>query len=48
MSSSDGISEMGHGGVGEASVGGLTTGIDREAYEVRSCEMDEAGGPCRE
>jgi len=40
--------EMGHGGEGEASVGGSADGMDKEEKEVMSCEIDEAGGPSRE
>ncbi len=48
MSISEGTMEMGHGGEGEASVGGSADGMDKEEKEVMSCEIDEAGGPSRE
>lgn len=45
---SEGIDEIGHGGGGDASVGGCATGIGREEKEAMSCDIDDAGAPSTE
>ena len=45
---SDGIVEIGHGGWGDLSVGGSSTGMGREEKETMSSDIVEAGGPSRE
>lgn len=45
---SEGIVEIGHGGWGDLSVGGSSTGIEREEKEAISSEIVDAGGPSRE
>lgn len=48
MRISDGSAEIGHGGGGDVSVGGSSTGMEREEKEAMSSDMVEAGGPSRE
>ena len=48
MRISDGIVEIGHGGLGVLSVGGSRTGIGREEKEAMSSDIVEAGSPSRE
>ncbi len=48
MRISEGILERGHGGGGEASVGGLAGIMEREEKEAISSDMDAVGGPSRE
>ena len=48
MRISDGMTEIGHGGGGDPSVGGSTGHIDSEEKEAMSCEIVDAGGPPRE
>lgn len=45
---SDGIVEIGHGGLGKLSVGGSRPGIGREEKEAMSSDIVEAEGPSRE
>lgn len=48
MTISEGRVEMGHGGEGDASVGGSAGGMDRNEKDARSWAVDETGGPSRE
>ena len=45
---SEGAVENGHGGGGDASVGGSAGGMDREEKEDMSWDIDDAGSPSRE
>lgn len=48
MRISEGMLERGHGGGGEASVGGSVGMMEREEKEAMSSDMDALGGPSRE
>lgn len=45
---SEGVVEIGHGGRGDLSVGGSSTGIGREEKDAMNSDIVEAGGPSRE
>ena len=45
---SDGMAEIGHGGGGEASVGGSAPGMESVEKEDMSWDKDDVGGPSRE
>ena len=45
---SDGMAEIGQGGLGDPSVRGSAAGTEKGANEVMSCEMVDSGGPPRE
>ena len=45
---SDGMVEIGQGGPGDSSIGGIAGGTEREANEAIICEIVDSGGPPRE
>lgn len=46
--SSEGIIEIGHGGWGDLSTGGSSTGMGREEKEAMSSDIVEVGSPSKE